>query len=196
MRRLATLLLLAPLTMAGAQKSFATYHTTIDRPSVEDSLMSIPTSSLRARAIRTYAQTDDRATLLSAMRVARTLPNSTDKARLLEALAPRYLNSTDRTVYTAYFRVAHTVPSSEELRDLLINVVPYAAKSDDIAIAILDAARFVPSSPDRSEVLSTLIESGAIRTNEARANFVDALQSIPAEQDRQRVARIAIKSVQ
>ena len=195
MRHLATILFLAPFTIAGAQQSSAALFNTADHSVVEDSLLSIPSSSQRARAIRAYAQTDDRATLLSAMRIARTIPSSEDKSRLLETLAPRYLGSGDRSRYTAYFRVARTVPSSEELRDLLIDAVPYAAKSDDIANAIIDVARMVPSSPDRSDVLTALVEGGAVRSNDVREQFADALQSIPSDQDRQRVARAAMKAV-
>lgn len=194
MRRLATLLCLAPLTIAGAQRTASTYSM-VEPSALEDSLLSIPSSSQRARAVRSFAQTDDRATLLSAMRVARTIPSSEDKSRLLEVLAPRYLGSGDKTLYTSFFRVARTVPSSEELRDLLIDVVPFAAKSDELAMAILDLARVVPSSPDRSDVLTALVEGGAVRSNDVRESFADVLQTIPGEQDRQRVARAAMKVV-
>ena len=194
MRRLATLLCLAPLTIAGAQRTASTYSM-VEPSALEDSLLSIPSSSQRARAVRSFAQTDDRATLLSAMRVARTIPSSEDKSRLLEVLAPRYLGSGDKTLYTSFFRVARTVPSSEELRDLLIDVVPFAAKSDELAMAILDLARGVPSSPDRSDVLTALVEGGAVRSNDVRESFADVLQTIPGEQDRQRVARAAMKVV-
>ena len=194
MRHIATLLFLAPLTIAGAQRTASTYSM-VEPSALEDSLLSIPSSSQRARAVRSYAQTDDRATLLSAMRIARTIPSSEDKSRLLETLAPRYLGSGDRALYTSFFRVARTVPSSEELRDLLIDVVPFAAKSDELAIAVLDLARVVPSSPDRSDVLTALVEGGAVRSNDVRESFADVLQTIPAEQDRQRVARAAMKVV-
>ena len=194
MRRLATLLLLAPLTIAGAQGTASTYSM-VEPSALEDSLLGIPSSSQRARAVRSYAQTDDRATLLSAMRIARTIPSSQDKFRLLETLAPRYLGSGDRTLHTAFFRVARTVPSSEELRDLLIDVVPFAAKSDELALAILELSRIVPSSPDRSDVLTALVESGAVRSNDVQESFADVLQTIPGEQDRQRVARAAMKVV-
>ena len=195
MRRLATLLFIAPLTIAGAQGTASTYSI-IEPSALEDSILSIPSSSARARAVRSYAQTDDRATLLAAMRIARTIPNSEDKSRLLESLAPRYLGGGDRTLYTAFFRVARTVPSSEELRDLLIDVVPFAAKSDELALDILDLARVVPSSPDRSDVLTALVASGAVRSNDVRESFADVLLTVPGEQDRQRVARAAMKVVQ
>ena len=195
MRRLATLLFIAPLTIAGAQGTASTYSI-IEPSALEDSILSIPSSSARARAVRSYAQTDDRATLLAAMRIARTIPNSEDKSRLLESLAPRYLGGGDRTLYTAFFRVARTVPSSEELRDLLIDVVPFAAKSDELALDILELARVVPSSPDRSDVLTALVASGAVRSNDVRESFADVLLTVPGEQDRQRVARAAMKVVQ
>ena len=194
MRRIAALLFLAPLSIARAQASASAYSV-VEPSALEDSLLSIPSSSQRARAVRSYAQTDDRATLLSAMRVARTIPSSEDKSRLLEMLAPRYLGSGDRALYTSFFRVARTVPSSEELRDLLIEVVPFAAKSDELAMAILDLARTVPSSPDRSDVLTALVESGAVRSTDVRESFADVLLTIPSQQDRQRVARAAMKVV-
>ena len=193
MRHIATFLFLAPFAVAGAQGT-TTYVNAIDRSAVEDSLLRLPANSERARAVRAYAQTDDRATLVSAMRIANTLPSSTDKARLLETLAPRYLATGDRVLYSAFFRVARTVPSSEELRDLLIAVVPFASKSDDVALALLDVARIVPSSPDRSEVLTAFVEAGAVRNVDVRESFADVLQAIPSEQDRQRVARAALKT--
>ena len=125
------------------------------------------------------------------MRVARTIPNTTHKSRLLCDLAPRYLSHDDHALSTAFFRVVRTVPSSEELRDLLIDIVPFAAKSDDLANDIIELARIVPSSPGRAEVLSALVASGAVRSNDVRENFADALREIPSEQDRQRVIRTA-----
>ena len=181
MKRIAALLFIVPLATSQAQLSSA----------MEDSLSSIPSSRQRTSALRTYGQTSDRETLLAVMRVARTIPNSTDKSRLLETLAPRYLGNADLTLSKAYFRVARTVPSSEELRDLLIAVVPFALKSDDIATAIIETARIVPSSPDRSEVLTALVESDAVRSNDVRELFVEATQDLPGEKDRRRVMRAA-----
>ena len=78
---IAALLLIAPLAISHAQMS----------PTREDSLASIPNSGQRAAALRSFARTSDPEALLAIMRVARTIPNSTDKSRLLETLAPRYL---------------------------------------------------------------------------------------------------------
>ena len=180
MKHIAALLLIAPLAVSHAQMS----------PTLEDSLASIPNSAQRTAALRSYARTSDPETLLAIMRVARTIPNSTDKSRLLETLAPRYLGG-DSTLTRAYFRVVRTVPSSEELSDLLISIVPYAAKSDQIANAIIETSRVVPSSPQRSDVLTALVESGAVRSNAVRENFVDATQDIPGENDRRKVMRAA-----
>ena len=196
MNRIAVLALIAPLAICGAQQAPVRtiggreYDAVqLQRSALEDSLIGIPSSSQRARALRTYGQTNDRGTLLSVMRVARTIPNTTDKSRLLGDLAPRYLSRDDHALSTAFFRVARTVPSSEELRDLLIDIVPFAAKSDDLANDIIELARIVPSSPGRAEVLSALVASGAVRSTDVRENFADALREIPSEQDRQRVIR-------
>ena len=184
MKKYAPLLaLFAPLAFSQAQST----------ATLEDSLISIPSSSQRAAAVRRAGQTTDRETLLSVMRVARTIQSSEDKSRVLEALAPRYLDHTDTELVKAYFRAVRTVPSSEELRDLLIAAVPFAATSDPVTNQIIDAARVVPSSPERSEVLTALVESGAVRSDLAREHFVDATQEIPGEKDRQRVARAAAR---
>ena len=180
MKHIAALLLIAPLAISHAQMS----------PALEDSLANIPNSGQRTAALRSYARTSDPETLLAIMRVARTIPNSTDKSRLLETLAPRDLGG-DSTLSRAYFRVARTVPSSEELSDLLIFIVPYAAKSDQITNAIIETARGVPSSPQRSDVLIALVESGAVRSNAVRESFVDATLDIPGEYDRRQVMRAA-----
>ena len=197
MRTIALLALLVPAAMAHAQRRDADdrEYMSLDRSALEDSLMRIPSSMQRAIATRRAAQTDDRGTLLMVIRVAGTVPSSEDRSRLLEAIAPRYLARGERPLVDAFFRTARTVPSSEELRDLMIDVVPFAAKSDDIANAIIEVARIVPSSPDRSEVLTALVQSGAIRTSETRENFADAMRTIPGEQDRERVARAASKSI-
>lgn len=200
MRRIALFLLIAPCATAFAQRTVSDSprdyaSITTDRSSLEDSLLSISSSSQRANALRRYGQTDDRTTLMSVMRVARTIPNTTDKSRLLDDLAPRYLSRDDRMLSSAFFRVARTVPSSEELRDLLIDVVPFAAKSSDVANQLIEVARIVPSSPDRSDVLTALVESGAVRGTDVRENFADALQEVPSEHDRQRVARAALRVI-
>ena len=177
---IAALLLIAPLSISHAQMS----------PALEDSLANIPNSGQRTAALRSYARTSDAETLRTIMRVARTIPNSTDKSRLLETLAPRYLAG-DSTLARVYFRVVRTVPSSEELSDLLISIVPYAVKSDQIANAIIETSRVVPSSAQRSDVLTALVESGAVRSNAVRENFAEATQDLPGENDRRQVMRAA-----
>ena len=199
MRRIALLALIVPFVAAGAQRapyvSRSPVTLNVDRSALEDSLLSIQSSTERTRALRQVGQTTDRATLLTVIRVARTIPNSTEKAHLLADLSPRYLARGDRTLSDQFFRVARTVPSSEELRDLMISVVPFALKSDDIANSILDVARLVPSSEDRADVLIALITSGAALSNNVRENFAEVLQELPAERDRQRVARAGIEAI-
>ena len=201
MNRIALFLVIMPLAASSAQRAPASERMRTDlalqleRPSLEDSLMNIQSSGQRAVALRRIGQTDDRATLLSVMRVTRMVPNSTDKFRVLESLAPRYLASGDATLIAAFFRTARTIPSSEELRDILIDVVPFAAKSGDLANAIIEVARLVPSSPDRSEVLAALVTSGAVTRSDVRENFGDALLEIPGERDRQSVLRATARSL-
>lgn len=155
--------------------------------SLEDSLTDIQSSREKTSSLRRYAQTTDCETLLMVMRVARTIPNSTDRSTLLEYLAPRYLDGRDSTLAAAFFRIARTVPSSEELRDLLISVVPFAGRSETIVTAIIESSRMVPSSSDRAAVLATLVESNAVKSDAAREKFVYATQELPGEHDRRRV---------
>jgi hypothetical protein len=186
MKRLLALLLVVPLATSEGQQS-----NRFQASPLEDSIASIQSSGARAVALRSAAQTSDRDTLLMVMRVARNVPSSTDKSRLLTTLAPRYLGTGDRVLTAAFFRVARSVPSSEELRDLLVATVPYAAKSEDVASAIIEVARLMPSSPDRSEVLTTLVESGALKSEDVRTAFVEATMEIPGVSDRQRAIRAA-----
>ncbi len=158
-----------------------------DPLTLEDSLVDIQSSREKALTLRRHAQTSDRVTLAMVMRVARTIPNSTDKALLLESIAPRYLGASDSALAAAFFRTARTVPSSEELRDLLIAAVPFANGSDAVVHSIIDAARLVPSSGDRADVLASLVTSNAVKSESARENFVHATQELPGERDRRRV---------
>ena len=202
MHRSLFVLLVAPVVACSAQHSSAVPATRSAPPvamassgplSLEDSLLAIPSSRDRMRALLQLGATSDRAMLAMVLRVARSIPNTTDKSRLLTTLAPRYLSDSSVTLVASFFRVARTIQSSEEKRDFLIDVTPYAAKSAGIANAVIENAREVPSSPDRADVLAALAEAGAIRRDDVKENFTDALQEIPGKRDRERVERVVAR---
>jgi hypothetical protein len=61
--------------------------------------------------------------------------------------------------------------------------IPFAAKSNDLALAIIATDTLVASSTDRSNVLIALANSGAIRTTAARDAYLRAVQGIPSSTD-------------
>ena len=76
-----------------------------------------------------------------------------------------------------------TIPSSGDLASVLDDVIPFALKSNDVVLAIIAADRTVASSTDRSAVLITLAERGAIRTPAARDAYLRAAQELPSSTD-------------
>lgn len=189
------LLLAAPLAPAAAQRSTPVVQANARDARVyralEDSLLSIRSSSARATALRRVALAGDRADLLTVMRVARTVPSSTDRARLLGAIASRYLDGSDETLATAYLRTARTIPSSEELRDLVIDILPLVASSETRVLNVLETVGAMPSSRDRALVLTAIVQAGAVRSDAVRLRFAEAVRALPSERDRRQVARVA-----
>jgi hypothetical protein len=158
---------------------------------LEEALISMGSSGDKAAVAQLYGQTNDRDMLLAMMRVAQTIASSGDKSRLLQLLAPRYLAGKDRDLHDAYFAVAQQIPSSGDMRNVLHIAIPYGAGSPDIAQKIIETARIIPSSGDRSAVLVSLVTSGALQTKELRDAFFSAAAEVPSEGDRSRVLQAA-----
>jgi hypothetical protein len=133
--------------------------------------------------LEAFGQTDDRDQLLAVMRVAATIPSSTDKANFMSALAPRYLGRNDAALRDAFFKTVVTIPSSTDLSNVLDDAIPFAVKFNEVALAVIVADTTVASSTDRSNVLIALAERGAIRTPALRDAYLRALQGIPSSTD-------------
>jgi hypothetical protein len=160
---------------------------------LEAALIGMASSGDKTLVAQMYGQTGDRDMLLAMMRVAQTIASSGDRARLLQVLAPRYLSDKDRELQNAYFAVAQQIPSSGDMRNVLHIAVPYAVGSPDIAQGIIETARAIASSGDRSAVLISLVSSGAVQTKELRDAFFGAAAEIPSEGDRSRVLQAAAR---
>ncbi len=158
---------------------------------LEDAVSHIASSGDKTAVLELYGQTDDRDMLLSVMRMARTIPSSGDKSGLLELLSPRYLRDADRDLSNAFFQAAVTVQSSGDLRNVLHAAIPYVAKSPEETLLLIDAARTIASSGDRSEVLISLVRNGAIKSPRVREAFLDAAATVPSSGDRSRVLEAA-----
>jgi beta-lactamase regulating signal transducer with metallopeptidase domain len=150
---------------------------------LETSIAKVASSTDRAAVLEAFGQTDDRDQLLAVMRVAATVPSSTDKANLVSALLPRYLGRNDAALRDAFFRTLLTIPSSTDKANVLEEAIPFAVKSNEVALAIIAADTTVPSSTDRSNVLIALAGRGAIRTPAARDAYLHAVQGIPSSTD-------------
>jgi hypothetical protein len=150
---------------------------------LESSIAKVASSTDRAAVLEAFGQTDDRDQLLAVMRVAATVPSSTDKANLVSALAPRYLGRNDAALRDAFFRTLLTIPSSTDKANVLEEAIPFAVKSNEVALAIIVADTTVPSSTDRANVLIALAERGAIRTPALRDAYLRAVQGIPSSTD-------------
>ena len=104
---------------------------------IEDAITAMASSGDKAAVLQLYGQSDDREMLLSVMRVARTIPSSGDKSRLLQILAPRYLSNSDRALKDAYFNVLDEIPSSGDMRNTIMIAIPYAAQTAEITRHII-----------------------------------------------------------
>ena len=169
---------------------------TLSRRSIsalENALMSMGSSGDKTAVAQAFGQSGDRDMLLAMMRVAQTIPSSGDRSNLLRILAPRYLADNDRELHAAYFAVARQIPSSGDMRNVLQMAIPYAASSPEITRQVIETARAIASSGDRSAVLITLVSSGALQTKELKDAFFDAASEIPSEGDRSRVRRAAAR---
>jgi beta-lactamase regulating signal transducer with metallopeptidase domain len=160
-------------------------------PAFERALVSMPSSGDKAAVLQIYGQTDDRDMLLTVMRVSEGVASSGDRTRLYQVLAPRYLAKGDRALVSSWFGHVKQMPSSGDLRNALMIAMPYGAGSPDIARGIIDGARSIPSSGDKSRVLIAMINSGALTTKELRDAFFNAVEEIPSEGDRGRVLSAA-----
>ena len=77
------------------------------------------------------------------------------------------------------------------MRNTLMLAIPYAARSADVTRHIIRAARLVPSSGDRSQVLIALVSSGVVTTRELRDAFMTATAEVESDGDRLRVLQAA-----
>jgi len=164
-------------------KAAAQSRTGVAGSALETAIAKVASSTDRAAVLEAFGQTDDRDQLLAVMRVAATVPSSTDKANLVSALAPRYLGRNDAALRDAFFKTLVTIPSSTDKANVLDDVIPFAVKSNEVALAIIVADTTVASSTDRSNVLISLAERGAIRTPALREAYLRAVQGIPSSTD-------------
>jgi beta-lactamase regulating signal transducer with metallopeptidase domain len=150
---------------------------------LEAAIGAVASSGDRTAVLEAFGQTDDRDQLLAIMHVAETIPSSGDKANLLSTLAPKYLGRNDAALRDVFFKAAITIPSSGDLSNVLSEAIPFAEKSNEVAIAIIEAVRKIASSGDRSNVLIALAGRGAVRTPAARDAYLRTVQDIPSSTD-------------
>jgi beta-lactamase regulating signal transducer with metallopeptidase domain len=153
---------------------------------LDSAIGAVASSGDRTAVLLAFGQTDDRAQLVTVMRVAETIPSSGDKSRLLTELAPRYLGRNDAALRQVFFATAATVPSSGDLARVLGTAVPFAARSSEIALATIEAARVVASSGDRTRVLVALADARAVRTQAVRDAYLRVTREIPSSSDARR----------
>lgn len=155
--------------------------------SVLDSAISaVASSGDRTAVLMAFGQTDDRGQLLAVMRVGQTVASSGDKSRLLVELAPRYLGRSDAALRQAFFATAATVPSSGDLSRVLVTTVPFAARSNEIALATIEASSAIASSSDRARVLVSLASAGAVRTQAVRDAYLRVTNDIASSTEARR----------
>ena len=153
---------------------------------LDSAIGAVASSGDRTAVLLAFGQTDDRAQLVTVMRVAETIPSSGDKSRLLTELAPRYLARNDDALRQVFFATAATVPSSGDLARVLAVAVPFAAKSNEIALATIETAGRIASSGDRTRVLVALADARAVRTQAVRDAYLRVTREIPSSSDARR----------
>jgi hypothetical protein len=163
---------------------------------IESALTSMGSSGDKTAVLQLYGQADDRDVLLSVMRAAETIESSGDRARLLQVLAPRYLTRNDKALETAYFDAIAGISSSGDMRKTLMDAVPHASKSPEVTRRIIQGARAITSSGDRSELLISLANSGAVNTKPLRDAFFAEAAEVSSDSDRSRVLQAALRLVQ
>ena len=156
-------------------------------------IAAIPSSSDRTSVLRTYGATDNRDVLLAVMRVAKTIPSSSDLSELLEELAPRYLSGTDAELRSAFFDAANAIPSSTDLSAVLDVAVGYVNRSEGHARAVLESARRITSSSDKADVLVHFVDAGGLRTPAVRDQFMSVTSEMTSSTDMRRVLEAATK---
>jgi beta-lactamase regulating signal transducer with metallopeptidase domain len=150
---------------------------------LETAAGAVASSTDRTAVLEAFSQTDDRDQLLAVARIAATIPSSSDKANLMSGLVAKYLGRNDAALRDAFFKAVVTIPSSTDLSNVLQDAIPFAVKSNEVALAIIAVDSLVPSSTDKSNVLIALAERGAIRTPAARDAYLRAVQGIPSSTD-------------
>jgi hypothetical protein len=155
----------------------------VSASTLEEAMGAVPSSGDLTAVLLAFGQTDDREQLLAVARTALKIPSSGDLARFLVEMAPRYLGRNDAALRDAYFVAAAKIPSSGDLARVLVNAVPYAAKSADVARAVIASAGKVPSSGDRARVLVGLASSGAVRRFSLNDAYLAAVREIPSSTD-------------
>ncbi|MDB4891084.1 MAG: peptidase BlaR1 [Gemmatimonadetes bacterium] len=158
----------------------------------ERALVAMGSSGDKAAVLQIYGDTDDRDMLLAVMRASEGVSSSGDKTRLYQVIAPHYLAKGDRALVSSWFGHVEQIPSSGDLRNALMIAMPFAPGSTDVARSIIEAARSVSSSGDRSRILISMVSSGALTTKELRDAFFSAAAEIPSEGDRGRVLSAAV----
>ena len=155
----------------------------VSASTLEEAMGAVPSSGDLTAVLLAFGQTDDREQLLAVARTALKIPSSGDLARFLVEVAPRYLGRNDAALRAGYFKAVANIPSSGDLARVLVNAVPYAAKSPEIARAVLTTAGTVPSSGDRARVLVALAGSGAVRDAALRDAYLKTASEIPSSSD-------------
>ena len=150
---------------------------------LQTAIGAVASSTDRTAVLESFGQTDDRDQLLAVMRVAATIPSSADKANLDVRARAEYLGRNDAALRDAWFKTVVTIPASSHLASVLDDVIPFAIKSTDVALAVIVADTTVPSSGDRANVLIALAERGAIRTPALRDAYLRAAQGLPSSVD-------------
>ena len=169
----------AVLSKASAQSG----RTRVSASVLDSAISAVASNGDRAAVLLAFGQTDDRSQLLAVMRVAESISSNGDKARLLVELAPRYLESDDDALRKRFFATAVTVSSSGDLSRVLLAAVPYAPKSNEATISIIETAGAISGSGDRARVLVALAGAGAVRSQPARDAYLRVTRDIGSSSD-------------
>jgi hypothetical protein len=160
---------------------------------LEEAISAVASSGDKRAVLEAYGQTNDRDMLLMVMRLAPTVASSGDRSNLLSDLSRRYFERDDAALRTAFFNTAATIPSSGDLASLLDDAIPFAVKSNDVALAVIETAAHCASSGDRSRVLITLADRGGVRTQAARDAYLRVAKDLPSSTDMSAALQALVK---
>ncbi len=121
-----------------------------------------------------------------ALRAARSISSSSEKASVLVAAADR-LPMSEASVRHAYIEAARSISSSSELRRALTRLLELPSLQEDVYRDALTVAGHISSSSEKASILVLAAQRHDLDEEELRKAFFSAAESISSSSEKRRV---------